>query len=135
MAVEEQYLYPIVRSVLDDEHSTEAEVEHQLARQSLETLSEIQDEPGFGAAVAMLRAGINHHVTEEEDEIFPALRQEAQDEVAALDPEAAEAEVRAGSDVIDLTRDELYERAKELDVPGRSDMTKDELARAVSDRS
>jgi DNA end-binding protein Ku len=34
----------------------------------------------------------------------------------------------------ELSRDELYERAKELDIPGRSRMTKDELARAI-DRS
>jgi hypothetical protein len=31
------------------------------------------------------------------------------------------------------TRDELYERAKELDIQGRSDMNKDELAAAVED--
>lgn len=30
------------------------------------------------------------------------------------------------------TRDELYELAKKMDVPGRSTMTKDELAKAVS---
>ena len=30
-----------------------------------------------------------------------------------------------------LTRDELYERAKELDVKGRSDMTKDDLKSAI----
>jgi hypothetical protein len=29
------------------------------------------------------------------------------------------------------TRDELYERAKELGVEGRSNMTKDELAKAI----
>jgi hemerythrin superfamily protein len=41
---------------------------------------------------------------------------------------------RAGrADVADLTRDELYERAKEADIPGRSGMTKDELAKAVQD--
>ena len=32
-----------------------------------------------------------------------------------------------------LTRDELYERARELDVDGRSDMTKDELKGAILD--
>jgi hypothetical protein len=33
----------------------------------------------------------------------------------------------------DLTRDELYQKAKETGVEGRSSMTKDELARAVAD--
>lgn len=33
----------------------------------------------------------------------------------------------------DWTKDELYERAKELDVDGRADMTKDELIDALRD--
>jgi hypothetical protein len=32
------------------------------------------------------------------------------------------------------TRDELYNRAKELDIEGRSDMTKDELVEAIRKR-
>jgi plasmid stabilization system protein ParE len=32
------------------------------------------------------------------------------------------------------TRDELYNRAQELDIEGRSDMSKDELVRAIRDR-
>lgn len=42
---------------------------------------------------------------------------------------AASAESRDGA-----SKAELYERAQELDVPGRSDMDKDELARAVAAR-
>jgi hypothetical protein len=34
----------------------------------------------------------------------------------------------------DSTKQELYERAKELDIPRRSAMTKDELARAIARR-
>jgi hypothetical protein len=34
----------------------------------------------------------------------------------------------------DATKQELYERAKELDIPRRSAMTKDELARAIARR-
>lgn len=37
----------------------------------------------------------------------------------------------AGEDLEELTKQELYERAKELDIPGRSAMSKEELARAV----
>jgi DNA end-binding protein Ku len=33
-----------------------------------------------------------------------------------------------------LTKQELYQRAKELDIPRRSAMTKDELARAIARR-
>jgi hemerythrin-like domain-containing protein len=135
MAVEERFLYPLVESALDEEMSEEAEVEHNLARDALTSLRELQREPGFGAAVAMLRAGIGHHVREEEQEIFPQLRQEAAEDVATLDPEEAEQAVRADLETIDLTREELYERAKQADVPGRSQMTKDELARALQGQS
>ncbi|MEA2246914.1 MAG: end-binding protein Ku [Solirubrobacteraceae bacterium] len=37
-----------------------------------------------------------------------------------------------GDDLDDLSRDELYERAQEADVPGRSSMTKKELIEALS---
>jgi DNA end-binding protein Ku len=33
----------------------------------------------------------------------------------------------------DMTRDELYDRAQQLDIPGRSRMTKEELAAAIND--
>jgi hypothetical protein len=36
-----------------------------------------------------------------------------------------------GSNLADLTKDELYERARKADIPGRSDMTKDELIKAL----
>jgi uncharacterized protein YjbJ (UPF0337 family) len=47
--------------------------------------------------------------------------------------EARGLERRTDSGVLaeDTTRDELYEKARELDIEGRSDMTKDELAQAV----
>jgi DNA end-binding protein Ku len=38
-----------------------------------------------------------------------------------------------GGDLADLSRDELYERAQEADVPGRSSMSRDELVKALSE--
>ena len=37
-------------------------------------------------------------------------------------------------DLADLSKDELYERAKELDIKGRADMSKDELVEAAAPR-
>jgi len=158
MAVEERHLYPIVEQVIDQETEDEAETEHDLAREGIAKLRAMADQPGFGAVVDMVAAGIKHHVEEEEGEIFPELRKKAADELAALDPEALEAEVAAdgaprggrraangtangaakggsrpaaGADD-EATRDELYEQAKEADIPGRSSMSKDELRRALA---
>lgn len=49
-------------------------------------------------------------------------------EERAATPRARKA---AGEDLEDLTRDELYERARELEIPGRSGMKKQELIRAL----
>ena len=39
--------------------------------------------------------------------------------------------VGRGTPLEEMTRDELYERAKEIDLPGRSEMTKEELVEAL----
>ena len=41
----------------------------------------------------------------------------------------------SSGDVSEMTRDELYEKAKELEIEGRSTMSKDELAKAVESAS
>jgi iron-sulfur cluster repair protein YtfE (RIC family) len=76
MRLEETQVYPAL-SRLDGEMGEEAEIEHGLARDGLATLTSMIGMPGFGAAVAMLEAGISHHVEEEEKEAFPKLRKAA----------------------------------------------------------
>ncbi|MGO9872161.1 MAG: hemerythrin domain-containing protein [Acidimicrobiia bacterium] len=74
MHIEEQLVYPLVDKLVGDEEAEEAGIEHGLAREGLANLARLVDEPGFGAAVAMLTAGIRHHVKEEEHEVFPELK-------------------------------------------------------------
>ena len=74
MKIEESRVYPLVADLVGREEEQEAEIEHGLARDGLVKLQELVDEPGFGAAVAMVTAGIRHHVKEEEQEIFPELK-------------------------------------------------------------
>jgi hemerythrin-like domain-containing protein len=74
MEIEERDIYPVVQRVVGQEEAEEAEIEHRLAREGLAQLQRLVDEPGFGAAVAMLTAGIKHHVKEEEQEVFPELK-------------------------------------------------------------
>jgi len=131
MEVEERFLYPIVAQVAGQETEQEADIEHSLAREGLATINDLSKKPGFGAAVDMLKGGVGHHVEEEEKEIFPKLRADAHEQIKALDPEALETEVKRDG----ATKDELYRQARAADVPGRSNMTKDELARAVGDAS
>lgn len=74
MRIEERLIYPLIPSVLGEEAAEEAKIEHGLARKGLAELKRLQDEPGFGASVDMLTAGIKHHVKEEEHEVFPKLK-------------------------------------------------------------
>lgn len=62
---------------------------------------------------------------------------EPKDEKGPSDPQAeggidTDRETAGGVDVHGHTRDELYERAKALDIAGRSSMTKLELAQAIA---
>ena len=74
MKIEEELVYPLVAELVGSEDAREANIEHGLARDGLASLTKLVDEPGFGAAVAMLTAGIKHHVKEEEHEVFPDLK-------------------------------------------------------------
>lgn len=120
--IEEQRVYPELAK-LDGEMAEEATSEHQLAREGLAKAEAMVGQPGFGAAVEMLQAGIEHHVNEEETEAFPRLRAVVGggNGRRPASPSAAEA-----------SRDELYEKAKKLDIAGRSSMSKEELAEAIA---
>ena len=65
---------------------------------------------------------------------------ELKDEKGPSDPQGGSAarerprKTYGGVDVEGSTREELYERARELDIAGRSDMTKEELAEAIAKR-
>jgi hypothetical protein len=72
----------------------------------------------------------------DEDQYRALRRQGASEEKAARIANASGASSRGGRSepYEEWTKDELYDRAKELDVEGRSTMTKDELIDALRGR-
>lgn len=97
MELEEQMLYPLIAEMVGQEDEEEAEIEHTLARDGLEKLVSMAALPGFGAVVEMLKAGIKHHVEEEEKEILPALKESMdRDQWRALGEQLAQAKEAAG---------------------------------------
>ena len=76
--------------------------------------------PHFHTALDDLIAAVAHHVDKEQAD-------EAQEEAE----EAEESTSRSTATTSDPTRDQLYEMAKQADIPGRSTMTKDKLAQAL----
>ncbi len=94
MAVEEKFVYPIVTKTLGEEREAEAEKEHDQTRAGLQDLRALMEESDISAVVTELAAGINHHVQEEENQTFPALRTQAASDLEALgDPDKLEERV------------------------------------------
>lgn len=137
-------LYPLVRSRLNDgedllEHSLQ---EHQEAKQVLAQIEQTDvTDTQFDIKVHELIQEVRHHVEEEESDMLPRLKQAvSEEELAQLGMQLRMAKSHApvspsmdGDTTGDMTKDELYEKARQMDVEGRSEMTKEELARAVAD--
>ena len=72
--VEETVLYPFIRAEVPDGDKLmdEAEQEHQEARDAIERLSALDaGDPEFEQSFRTLREAVEHHVEEEEQEVFP----------------------------------------------------------------
>ena len=88
--VEEEIFYPAAREALaedDDDLLDEAEVEHSTVKELVDQLSSMSPaEALYDAKVKVLAEYVKHHVQEEEEKIFPALRETDLD-LAALGAE------------------------------------------------
>jgi hemerythrin superfamily protein len=88
--VEEEIFYPAAREALGDDDADlldEAEVEHSTVKDLVDQLSAMSPvEALYDAKVKVLSEYVKHHVEEEEEEIFPALRETDLD-LAALGAE------------------------------------------------
>lgn len=73
--LEEELLYPAARRLLSEEDLIdEAEVEHATAKSLIEQLAGMTpDDEKYAATFKVLGEYVNHHVKEEENEIFPQL--------------------------------------------------------------
>lgn len=74
--IEEELFYPAARDAIDEQDLLdEAEVEHTSAKNLIAQLSsmDLEDEL-YDAKVTVLGEYINHHVKEEQDELFPKVK-------------------------------------------------------------
>src|SRR3954447_9920886 len=72
--IEERYFYPAVRARQTEEQLEEAYDEHLEVKKLLLDAMRSTDEPGFDGKVAALKGAVEHHVEEEEDELFPKVK-------------------------------------------------------------
>ena len=74
--IEEEIFYPSVRKAIhDDDMMDEAQVEHNGAKELIAQLQSM--EPGddlYDAKFIVLGENVNHHIKEEQDEMFPKVR-------------------------------------------------------------
>ena len=74
--LEEEIFYPAVRAAIDDEDvMNEARVEHDSAKELIAEIEKMSpDEDMFDAKVKVLGEFVNHHIREEQNEMFPQVR-------------------------------------------------------------
>jgi hemerythrin superfamily protein len=141
--IEEEIFYPEVRAAGEqlDETVAEGIEEHHVVDVLIDEVRQLT--PGDEAWVAkmtVMMENVEHHASEEEDEMFPDVRG-VLDEAALADQarrlEARKAELGAPTvaDEEHLTVDELAELARAQEIPGRSTMDRDELLATVAPAS
>jgi len=113
---EEEIFYPAVReSIEDDDLMDEAEVEHASAKDLIAQLGEADPEDDlFDAKVKVLGEYIDHHVKEEEGEMFPKAKK------AKVDMDALGAEIEARKEALMAEIASESEGAEEPKARGRS---------------
>lgn len=101
-AIEEQVFYPAARETLGDEEEgedllNEAAVEHDSAKALIEKLEGLDpSDPYFAATFTVLGEYVNHHIHEEESELFPKVKKAKMDlEAIAQDLLEAKEQMRA----------------------------------------
>jgi hemerythrin superfamily protein len=73
--IEEKQFYPATKNARTEELLQEAVEEHLAAKRLIADLMEMSpDDPQFEAKVTVLKEQVEHHVEEEENELFPKVR-------------------------------------------------------------
>jgi hemerythrin-like domain-containing protein len=150
---EESFVYPKVRDLKSSENEMVKDgvaEHHDMEAKLKELLREDPEGPGYDGKLAAFIGELRHHVEEEENDLLPVLSQKASDSeresmgsrflqetegrltsAGTTGGAATGSGGSGGSGGDEPTKTELYEKAKEQDVPGRSSMSKDELKEAV----
>ena len=138
--LEEEIFYPEVRRGSDELEEMVAEgiEEHHVVDVLLDELEDL--EPGAEVWVAKMTVmieNVEHHAGEEEEELFPAVRRTLPADELSQQAERLEARKKSlgaptVADKEHLTVDELRSLAQEQEIPGRSQMDRDELLATVA---
>ena len=140
--IEEEVVYPVLASDVPNGEGMKdhAENEHQDVEEAVKEIIKLGfSGPQIDSLMQKIIKGVTEHVQEEENEVFPAMEEaidrQKMEQLGAQLEKAKQATMQKvtapGGELIDLTKDELYEMAQDKDIEGRSEMSKDELIRAL----
>ena len=74
MQIEEEIFYPACRGIVEDDQLDEGVVEHHSARKLIAEIEKMSpDDDLYDARMTVLSEQIDHHVEEEEEEMFPTV--------------------------------------------------------------
>lgn len=133
--IEEEIFYPAVRERMDmDDEILEDLEEHHAVEMLLDELEGMtSSDERFAAKFEVISELVSHHVEEEREDLFPEVRDGLDDDL--LEELGQRMEERTaelmGPGAEDATKEELYRRAQELGIEGRSQMSKRQLASAI----
>ncbi|MEY2406383.1 MAG: hypothetical protein QOG39_1299, partial [Acidimicrobiaceae bacterium] len=140
--IEEEIFYPAIKDASQEIKDVvdEGFEEHHVAKVLIAELDTVESgSDSWTAKVKVLIEAVEHHAEEEETEMFPPVRARTEPETrAALGEKLGARKVELGAPpmevALDLTMEELKEKAKEQEIPGRSKMKRQELAATVDPR-
>ena len=141
--IEEEIFYPAITTLNDEIHElvTEGVEEHHVVdtlMAEVKVLSPSDEE--WAAKLKVLIENVEHHAEEEEEEMFSKIRRAMNDAARAelgQRMEAMKATLGAptAADKEHLTTEELNRLAREQEIPGRSNMKREELLATVAPES
>jgi hypothetical protein len=119
----------------DVEHSQEEHLEADQLAERLTTLDPESDE--FGRVLNQLVDAVTHHLEEEEESVLPHMRERMSSEDLRELGERflATRAQHLGDQPDDMTKSQLEQQARNLDLEGSSAMSKDELKSELEDRA
>jgi hemerythrin-like domain-containing protein len=133
--IEEEIFYPAVRAEASEAEDLVLEgiEEHHVAKQLIDEIEGLKpSDEMWEPKVTVLIESVEHHVSEEEDEMFPKVRKAlGADRLADI---GGRMTVRRNQLQYEaMSRDALYALARERGIEGRSDMVKAEIVAALTE--
>ena len=141
--IEEEIFYPTITKLNDEIHElvTEGVEEHHVVDSLMEEIRTLSpSDEQWAAKMKVLIENVEHHAEEEEQEMFPKVRQAMGNDTRSelgqqLEAKKAQLGAPTAADKENLSTEELQRLAREQEIPGRSSMNREELLATVAPQS